>query len=396
MRHFLITALVLMLSGSQAFSAQEAAAPPKPDTEVVIGFERVLQSRILEEDRELMIALPDGYEAGETKAYSLFIVLDARGNFNATASMLQNLARARVVPPMIVVGIKNTNRWRDLTPVFWNGMDVPGTGGGDDFMSFLKSELIPYVESNWRTNGFRVFSGHSLGGLTALNILFEQPELLDAYIAISPSLEWGDGFMLDRYRKCLDQNPVLDKLLHMSIGDEQLERINYDRMVDLLRERTPQGFLWTSEIFEQDDDHMSMRITGQLAGIRWVFRDWRLTSNRIYAMTDDEIEKHFADATRRYKEPRSLGMIEMTDAGYWGIYDSKKEKRAMELFYLAVNKWPEAYTYSCLGEGLEQLGRLEEALVEVELALRMAEESGVRDLQYFQGIVNRVRGKLNR
>jgi predicted alpha/beta superfamily hydrolase len=393
--HVLIATLVLMHAVSGAVSAQKAAKSPKSDREVVIGFERVLHSDILKEDRELMIALPDQYVATKDREYPIFIVLDARGNFNATSTMIRNLARARVVPHMIVVGIKNTHRWRDLTPLFWDGMGVPGTGGGDKFVSFLKSELIPYVDSNWRTSGFRVFSGHSLGGLTAMNILFRQPELFDAYIAISPSLEWGDGFMLQRYRKCLDKNPALDKLLHMSIADEQLERINYDRMVNLMEEKTPRGFLWTSEIFEQEDDHMSMRITGLLAGIRWVFRDWRLTSNRIYAMTNDEIETHFVVATHLYKEPRSLGMIEMTDAGYWGIYDSKKAKRAMELFRLAVKKWPDkAYTVSCLGEGLEQLGRLDEALVEVERALRMAKESGVPDLPYYEGIVNRVRGKL--
>lgn len=393
--HGLIATLVLMHVVSGTISAQKAAESPTPDREVVIGFERVLHSDILDEDRELMIALPDRYEAAKDREYPIFIVLDARGNFKATSTMIRNLAGARVVPHMIVVGIKNTNRWRDLTPVFWDGMAVPGTGGGDNFVSFLKSELIPYIDSNWRTSGFRVFSGHSLGGLTAMNILFEQPELFDAYIAISPSLEWGNGFMLERYRKCLEKNPALDSLLHMSIADEQLERINYDRMVNLMEEKTPRGFLWTSEIFEQEDDHMSMRITGLLAGIRWVFRDWRLTSNRIYAMTDDQIKTHFVDATRRYKEPRSLGMIEMTDAGYWGIYDSKKAKRAMELFRLAVKKWPdEAYTVSCLGEGLEHLGRLDEALVEVERALRMAKESGVQDLPYYEGIVTRVRGKL--
>ncbi len=393
--HVLIATLVLSHTMSGTLSAQNAAESSLSDREVVIGFERVLHSDILNEDRELMISLPDRYQAAEDRAYPIFIVLDARGNFNATSAIIHNLARGRVVPSMIVVGIKNTNRWRDLTPVFWDGMGVPGTGGGDSFVSFLKSELIPYVDSNWRTSGFRVFSGHSLGGLTAMNILFEQPELFDAYIAISPSLEWGDGFMLERYRKCLDKNPTLNKLLHMSKGDEQQERIIYANMVNLMEEKTPRDFLWRSETFEQEDDHMSMRITGLLAGIRWVFRDWRLTSNRIYAMTDDEIETHFAGATRRYKEPRSLGMIEMTDAGYWGIYDSKKAERAMELFRLAVKKWPDkAYTVSCLGEGLEHLGRMDEALVEVERALRMAKESGVRDLPYYEAIVIRVRNKL--
>ena len=126
--HVLIATLVLMHAVSGTVSAQKAAKSPTSDREVVIGFERVLHSDILKEDRELMIALPDQYVATKDREYPIFIVLDARGNFNATSTMIRNLARARVVPHMIVVGIKNTNRWRDLTPIFWDGMGVPGSG----------------------------------------------------------------------------------------------------------------------------------------------------------------------------------------------------------------------------------------------------------------------------
>jgi enterochelin esterase-like enzyme len=105
-----ISTAVLGVILAEPLVAQANTELSKPDTGVVIGFERVLHSNILEEDRELMIALPDGYGAAGTKSYPLFIVLDARGNFNATASVIRSLARARVVPQMIVVGIKNTNR----------------------------------------------------------------------------------------------------------------------------------------------------------------------------------------------------------------------------------------------------------------------------------------------
>ena len=69
----------------------------------------------------------------------------------------------------------------------------------------------------------------------------------------------------------------------------------------------------------------------------------------------------------------------------------------MELFRLAVTQWPEsAYAHSCLGEGLERTGHLEEALAEMELALKMARDSGVFDLPYFEGMVNRVSEGLGR
>lgn len=398
-------ALLLMAGGTIADvappSSPESAPAPVPEAvtapepALTIGFQHTFHSEILDEERELWVYLPNGYESSGTQRYPLIVVLDARGSFRPTAALIHTLSEGGAIPQMIVVGIKNTNRWRDLTPV--EGMGIPGTGGGEEFLASLESEVIPLIESNWRTNGFRVFSGHSLGGLTALNALFRKPELFDAYIALSPSVEWDEGFMVERYRAYLDRAKNLDRMLYLAIADEAMERPYYDQLVDLIRQNTLQGLIWTSEIFEAEDDHMSMRVTGGLAGIRWVFRDWRLTSRRIYAMTNEDLDKHYEMASRRYKEPRALSMMEITDAGYWGLYDERTVDRAMEFFHLAIQKWPDrAYPYSCLGEGLERTGELEKALLQMEKALAMAKAEKHPDIPYFQGMADRVATALER
>jgi tetratricopeptide (TPR) repeat protein len=90
-------------------------------------------------------------------------------------------------------------------------------------------------------------------------------------------------------------------------------------------------------------------------------------------------------------------MWEITDAGYWGLYDDDTVDLAMAFFHQAIEKWPDhPYPYSCLGEGLERTGRLEEALVQMEQALQMAKDTGVRDLPYYQGMVDRVTAALGR
>jgi predicted alpha/beta superfamily hydrolase len=371
------------------------ASGSEDDTAVVLGHRRVLRSKLLGEDRELSVYLPNGYESSESKRYPLVVLLDGRMVFSSMAAMIHTLSEGGAIPRAIVVGISNTNRWRDLTPV--EGMGIPGTGGGEPFLASLSGEILPYIDSHWRTNGFRVFSGHSLGGLTTLNALQESPELFDAYLALSPSLEWGDGFMTERYRAFLSAAMEQEKLLYLAIADEAMERPYYDEMVQLLRDGAPTQLAWTSEIFEEYDDHMSIRVTGGLAGIRWVFRDWRLTSNRIYGMTGEQIEEHYRRATQRYKEPRALTMWEITDAGYWGLYDSDMVEKAMGFLRLAVEKWPDhPYPYSCLGEGLERTGRPEEALEQMQRALQMAKDTGVQDLPYYQGMVDRVTDALGR
>jgi hypothetical protein len=198
-------------------------------------------------------------------------------------------------------------------------------GGGANFLASIKIEVIPYIDANWPTNGFRTFSGHSLGGLTVLNFLVNEPDLFDAYIALTPSMEIGDGLMLDQTREFLAERKELDKMLYLSIGDEQLERIYFDQLVEFLEGDSPQGFLWESGVFEEEDDHQSIRITGNLAGIRWVFRDWRLTSNRIFDMTRQEIAEHFREATRRTSKHalRACGKSPMLPTGaYTGPTES--------------------------------------------------------------------------
>lgn len=385
----------MIVLASTLLSAAALAAPPVLQSPTRgVGTRHALRSEVLGEERELFVYLPNGYGWSERR-YPLLVLPDARMNFTMTASVVHNLSEGGAIPRMIVVGIANTDRWRDLTPV--PGLGIPGTGGGDAFLAFVTDELLPYVDANWRTNGFRIFAGHSLGGLMAVHALVEAPDAFDALVAISPSLEWGEGVLVERAVELLGEREELRRMLHLSIADERLERLYYDPLVAALEESAPKGLEWTSAVFEEEDDHMSVRATGTLAGIRWVFRDWRLTSNRIFAMSDDELEEHFERATRRYGERRSLGLMDVTNAGYWGLYDPATVERAMEFFHRAIVQWPEsAYARSCLGEGLERTGRPEEALVEMERALEMARASGEADLAYYEGMVSRVRGALGR
>ena len=399
---FVVACVVLALPLSAFTEGDAPGETSEPDSTLApsdvpltLGFQRTIWSSILNEARDLMVFLPEDYEAQGDQRYPLLVVLDARASFSFTAAIIVSQARARVVPRMVVVGIVNTNRWRDLTPT--PDLGVSGTGGSDQFLAALESEIIPYIDSHWRTSDYRVFEGHSVGGLTGLTILLERPDLFDAYILLSPSLEWGEGFMIDRSREFFQTSDELPKWIYLAIADEKLERPFYDQMIDLLNRDAPAALAWHSDIFDEEDDHMSIRVPGALAGIRWVFRDWRLTSSQICTMTNDEIARHYADATRRYKEERAPGVMQITDAAYWALYDPETVDRAMELFRLAVAKWPESsYAHSCLGEGLERTGYLEEALAEMELALKLARDSDVFDLPYFEGMVTRVSEELGR
>src|SRR5258708_22961042 len=145
--------------------------------------------------------------------YQVICLLDAAANFKPLAGMMEFLSAgiddgSVEIPEMIIVAIDNTDRTRDLTPT--HTLRMPGSdkeesylqssGGGDHFIRFLEKELIPHIDTNYRTANYRILIGHSFGGLTAINIFLHHTALFNAYIAIDPSLWWDQQYLLRRGR----------------------------------------------------------------------------------------------------------------------------------------------------------------------------------------------------
>jgi predicted alpha/beta superfamily hydrolase len=82
------------------------------------------------------------------------------------------------------VAIENTDRDRDMMPIGTPSYPVTKPGA-DNFISFIRNELIPLAEKGLRTNGQRILSGKSLSGVFTLYVLLKQPQAFDIYIANS-------------------------------------------------------------------------------------------------------------------------------------------------------------------------------------------------------------------
>src|SRR5215510_16420973 len=95
------------------------------------------------------------------------------------------------LPPLIVVGIRNTDRNHDFTPAPAAGFETPPEaqrpGGAAAFLSFMSDELVPWIDRSYRTAPLRVLVGHSLGGLFALYTIGQRPELFTGYVIMEPS-----------------------------------------------------------------------------------------------------------------------------------------------------------------------------------------------------------------
>ena len=139
-----------------------------------------LKSTVLGEERRVLVRTPVGYETNKL-SYPVLYMTDGDAHIAHTASTLDFLTRNGRIPDMIVVGVTNTDRTRDLTPAKSSQknaageLQFPTSGGADNFLKFFETELVPEIEKQYRTQPYRVFAGHSLGGLFAIHAMISKP-----------------------------------------------------------------------------------------------------------------------------------------------------------------------------------------------------------------------------
>jgi predicted alpha/beta superfamily hydrolase len=191
---------------------------------------------------------------------------------------------------MIVVGIVNTKRTRDLTPTesiidYFGHPDttknswMKPSGGNDRFLQFLREELMPYIEANYKTEPFRIFAGHSFGGLASINCMLTCPEMFNAYIAISPSFWWDNEYLLKLAERKLSKNAVLNKILFYSDANEGVadsssfhaDLLKFDR---LLGQKAITGLEYKYKYYPTET-HMTSPMVAYYDAIRFIYKDWR-------------------------------------------------------------------------------------------------------------------------
>lgn len=178
-----------------ATASGPAPAPPADPIPVHTTF--VVHSRLLDEDRTINVYTPPRRVAGDTLPPVLYMLDGGLAeDFPHVVNTIDSLIRLGRIAPVMVVGIENTERRRDLTGPTSVGSDstiAPHVGGSAAFRAFLQDELVPEVRARWRVSGERAIVGESLAGLFIVETFLLEPGLFQRYIALSPSVWWNGG-----------------------------------------------------------------------------------------------------------------------------------------------------------------------------------------------------------
>lgn len=272
----------------------------QPGNQLILGQKDSIQSTLLREKRKFYVHVPtsaSGKEAAK-KRYPVVYVLDADAQFASTTSMLQFLSTNYNTrcPEMIVVGILHPDRRKDLTPThvtadppFW----APGTGktsgGGEPFISFIEQELMPYINRHYPTQPEKLLIGHSLGGLTVMQIFVHHTHLFNAYICIDPSMWWDKQTLLKETKRALEKRSFQGKALYLGIANTaeksmDLPTVLADTTADTMHMRSvlqlqryfesnKQNGLKYQGKYYKDESHMSVPFITEYEALRFLFGD---------------------------------------------------------------------------------------------------------------------------
>lgn len=339
----------------------------------VMHTRHTIDSKVLGEQRAILVRVPPAYERS-TQRFPVLLMLDAHAPQNGMmASIIESQAFAGAMPEMILVGIQNTNRVRDLTPT---KTDRAGSGGGDKFLDFIEQEALPLVDKTYRTEPYRVYAGHSLGGLAVVYAMATRPHLFGGYIAASPFLHWDKNFVVKKAEEAFKSNKEFRKSLFVSLGDEPAYMGGYHAFKDLLKKNSPNGFEYEINHWI-DEDHGSILMRTYLAGVRKTFDGWRIDASVQSLLS---LRSHYAKLTKRYGYEINPPEGIVNQFGY-ALLRSDKTNEAIEAFEENVKLYPDsANVYDSLAEALEKKGSRSKALANYEKAYKMAEQKGEAQL----------------
>ena len=246
MRHSIgpVVTKLTMLFGL-LFAAGSAASKDEP---MPAHLTLRIPSKLLAETRVVNVYVPPGYDGKADARYPVLYMLDGgvEEDFPHLVNTLDGLITENTIPPMLLVGIENTDRRRDLTGPTTVDSDreiAPLVGGSAVFREFIEKELKPQIAMFYNVSDDSAIIGESLAGLFVVETLFIKPKLFDTYIALDPSLWWNAEQWWREAGKRLDGSTEIHARLFLaSAGDSGSSTAH---LADSLCGNPLAGFQWS-------------------------------------------------------------------------------------------------------------------------------------------------------
>jgi predicted alpha/beta superfamily hydrolase len=235
-----------------------------------------IESKQVGETRVINVWTPTSYQDGNEK-YPVLYMADGgiKEDFPHIANTISKLIAEKSIPPIILVGIENTERGRDLTGFSESEYDAqfcPQTDGAKNFRTFIMQELMTEINNKYRTSKKNGIIGESLSGLFVMETFMQHPESFDFYIAFDPSLWWNDHYLVKNSNDLFEKFP--DKEIKLWFAGSSAEDISEytNELNKVLENNSPNKLKWKYSDEPKEKHNTIFRATKEKALV-WILNE---------------------------------------------------------------------------------------------------------------------------
>ena len=357
-------------------NAQLDSIPVNNDKTVLIN------SKILNEQRIIWIHVPSNYHT-TIRTYPVIYLLDGEGHFGYVSPLVDFLSdydRNRI-PEMIVVAIHNVDRIRDFTPIhslisFDGKVDsirMAATGGGIKFLKFIQTELVPFIDSNYRTQPYRILAAHSLAGLFGLYAKETSPELFQSTILMSPAVYGGNSEVLKYFKSFLQSHQNLLGKIFISLGNENTQTV--DTLLEQLKKFAPKTYDWKFQQYP-DENHFSVPYKSIFDALKFIYKDWFFDNYDTTKMTYADIQIRFDKLSKEFGYRIKPTEDFVNNCAYKQLRSGNIDI-AIYLFQQNIKNYPNSWNvYDSMGEAYMRKGEKKLAIENYEKSIELNSNNG--------------------
>jgi predicted alpha/beta superfamily hydrolase len=365
---------------------------------IITGRKFKFESKILDEEKEIYISLPENYDE-RTYKYPVVYVVEAEFLFTPTTVITKHMAMRNEIPQSIIIGIANGDHSKR------SEMTLPIHGGKVyDHLKFLRNELIPYIEENFRANSHRTIIGLSPSTGIVLESFWTEPDIFTGYISLATHLTWPPRkgvSMIEQIIKTVTDKNHPKASIYFGIAEQDITRkpyetAVYEEAVDKLKDVAVVKVNFKLEGLK-GEEHYGMALTGLRNGFKTIYPLMK-PMNRFREADDpaSEIRHHYEMLSQNYgfktypiqmSHSHSESLSSLASAfSRW-----KMHKKSINLFNLGIEYFPNSSRlHMGLAEVYQKINMPEKAVKAAEKAIKIATRLNLPELENYQQKLTKI------
>lgn len=232
-----------------------------------------IDSKYVNEKRVITVWTPPKYKENNDTLPVLYMPDGGiKEDFPHIANTISKLIENKSIPPIILVGIENTERGRDLTgssEVEEDAEYCPITDGAKNFRAFITDELVNEINERYSVTTEKGIIGESLAGLFVMETFFLKPDAFDFYIAMDPSLWWNNHYLEKNAKTYFSNFPNKRTKLWFAGSDAEDISIHTKSVASALQNDAPKELIWKYSDEPNEKHNTIFRATKEKA-LTWI------------------------------------------------------------------------------------------------------------------------------